>query len=132
MTAGRCALSDILPMLEHMGVKVISEGGPFEVTHPGRLEPVWIHDFAMRTQGRSRRSTWARSRQAFQDSFLRVWEGRMEDDGFNRLVLRAGLAWREVTMLRAYAKYLRQSRLPVQPGLHGADTLAASCRRSPG
>ena len=109
-------------MLEHMGVKVISEGGPFEVTIPGRLEPVWIHDFAMRTKDGAAVNL-GKVRQAFQDSFLRVWEGRMEDDGFNRLVLRAGLGWREVTMLRAYAKYLRQIRIQFSQD-YMEDTLA--------
>jgi glutamate dehydrogenase len=119
---GQVALSDILPMLEHMGVKVISEGGPFEVTIPGRVEPVWIHDFAMRTKDGAAVNL-GRVRQSFQDSFLRVWEGRMEDDGFNRLVLRAGLGWREVTMLRAYAKYLRQIRFQFSQD-YMEDTLA--------
>src|SRR4051794_16724584 len=119
---GQVPLSDILPMLEHMGVKVISEGGPFEVTIPGRIEPVWIHDFAMRTRDGATVNL-GKVRQSFQDSFLRVWEGRMEDDGFNRLVLRAGLGWREVTMLRGYAKYLRQIRFQFSQD-YMEDTLA--------
>ncbi|UEM21104.1 NAD-glutamate dehydrogenase [Skermanella mucosa] len=120
--SGQVALSDILPMLEHMGVKVISEGGPFEVTIPGRIEPVWIHDFAM-TSRAGVAVDLGRVRQAFQDAFLRVWEGRMEDDGFNRLVIRAGLGWRDITMLRAYAKYLRQIRFQFSQD-YMEDTLA--------
>ncbi|EWY40487.1 NAD-glutamate dehydrogenase [Skermanella stibiiresistens SB22] len=115
-------LSDILPMLEHMGVKVISEGGPFEVRLPGRIEPVWIHDFAMTTRA-GVAVDLGRVRQAFQDTFLRVWEGGMEDDGFNRLVIRAGLGWREITVLRAYAKYLRQIRFQFSQD-YMEDTLA--------
>ena len=48
-------------------------------------------------------------REGFQDAFLRAWRGEVESDGYNRLVLGAGLTWREVTVLRAIAKYLRQA-----------------------
>ncbi|HEV7371555.1 NAD-glutamate dehydrogenase [Arenibaculum sp.] len=103
-------LSDALPMLERMGLKVLSEAGPFEIRIMGRQEPVWMHDFAMST--RSGATVDLREvKQAFQDAFARVWAGETENDGFNRLVLLAGLGWREVMVLRAYAKYLRQARL---------------------
>src|SRR3546814_13793654 len=52
-------------------------------------------------------------RDAFNEAFARVWHGRMENDGFNKLVLHAGLTAREVIVLRAYCKYLRQARIPV-------------------
>src|SRR3546814_15214953 len=45
----------------------------------------------------------------FRSAFAAVWNRRMENDRFNGLVLGAGLTWREVTVLRAYAKYLRQT-----------------------
>ena len=45
----------------------------------------------------------------FQDAFAAVWAGEAESDGFNALVLRAGLTWRQAMVLRAYAKYLRQA-----------------------
>ncbi|WP_148113770.1 NAD-glutamate dehydrogenase domain-containing protein, partial [Saezia sanguinis] len=48
--------------------------------------------------------------QRFQDAVEAMWFGAAEVDGLNELVLRAGLRWRQVTMLRAYAKYLKQSR----------------------
>ena len=57
-------------------------------------------------------------RDAFQDAFAAVWAGRGESDGFNALVLRAGLTWRQAMVLRAYAKYLRQAGLDVQPAIH--------------
>jgi glutamate dehydrogenase len=103
-------LSDALPMLERMGLKVLSEAGPFEIRITGRQEPVWMHDFAMSTQDGAPVDLRA-VKQTFQDAFARVWAGETENDGFNRLVLRAGLDWREVMVLRAYAKYLRQARL---------------------
>ena len=39
-----------------------------------------------------------------------VWHGHAESDGFNALVLRAQLTWRQIVILRAIAKYLRQTR----------------------
>ena len=45
----------------------------------------------------------------FEEAFARAWRGEIENDDFNRLVLGANLSWREVTILRAYCKYLRQT-----------------------
>ena len=44
----------------------------------------------------------------FTQAFAAVWRGEAENDGFNRLVLGAGLTAREVAILRGYSKYLRQ------------------------
>ncbi|PWC36664.1 NAD-glutamate dehydrogenase [Azospirillum sp. TSO35-2] len=101
-------LSDVLPMLEHMDLKVITEQ-PYEVRPADGTPAVWIHDFAARTQTGTAVDC-VKVKQTFQDAFADVWHGRMEDDGFNRLVLRAGLAGREVSVLRAYAKFLKQAR----------------------
>jgi len=118
-------LSDVLPMLEHMGLKVISEN-PSEVTPAGAGGSVWLHDFEMQSRD-GRAIDLAAVKPVFQDAFARVWAGEMEDDGFNRLVLGAGLDARSVALLRAVAKYLRQARIPFsQASLE--DTLAAHPR----
>ncbi|MDF2764130.1 MAG: NAD-glutamate dehydrogenase [Rhodospirillales bacterium] len=103
---GQVALSDILPMLEHMGLKVISEI-PYEVEPVGR-RPVWVHDFSMHTADGSEIDV-SRVRDAFEEGLSRVWLGEMEDDGFNKLILRASLTWRKIVVLRAYCKLLRQT-----------------------
>ena len=46
----------------------------------------------------------------FEEAFIRAWNGLAEDDGYNRLILSAGLSWREVSVLRAIARYMRQIR----------------------
>ncbi len=98
-------LSDVLPVLENLGFRVISEV-PHELARAGG--PVRVHDFFMQTADGS--PVDVRSlRDRFHDAFRAVWEGRAENDGFNRLVLLAGLTWREVVILRAYAKYMRQA-----------------------
>ena len=58
------------------------------------------------------------ARELFQDAVRAVWDGYNEIDGFNALVLAAGLTWRQATVLRAYAKYMRQGGTPVRAGLH--------------
>ena len=58
------------------------------------------------------------ARELFQDAVRAVWDGYTEIDGFNALVLGAGLTWRQATVLRAYAKYMRQGGSPVRAGLH--------------
>jgi glutamate dehydrogenase len=100
------ALSDVLPLFEHMGFRVISEL-PYELRQD-KEDPVWVHDFTM-TEREDRAIDVDQLRGPFEDAFLAVWRGEAEDDGFNRLVVNAGLAWRQVMVLRAYAKYLRQA-----------------------
>jgi len=102
-------LSDMLPTLEHMGLKVISEM-PYQVTPTGLDRPVWMHDFGMITADGSEVDI-GRVKEQFHEAYGRIRARDMEDDGFNRLVLLAGLNWREVTMLRAYCKYLRQAQV---------------------
>ncbi|MBT4219140.1 MAG: NAD-glutamate dehydrogenase, partial [Rhodospirillaceae bacterium] len=112
---GPIALSDVLPMLEHMGLKVLEEV-PYQVT-PREDAGVnsalmaMIHDFGLQTRDGSAVDADAVGT-IFQDAFSRVWSGDLESDGFNALVLGAGLAWREVMVLRAFCKYLRQAGIP--------------------
>ena len=104
------ALSDVLPMLECMGLKVISEI-PYDVHPEGAAQPIWMHDFAMRTEDGAAVDL-GRVKEAFHEAYAQVWRAEMENDGFNKLVLRAGLRAREVQILRAYCKYLRQAGIP--------------------
>jgi glutamate dehydrogenase len=103
-------LSDVLPMLENMGLKVIGEV-PYEVRLSDLEQPVWIHDFDTITEDGAVVDL-GQVKELFHDAFARVWRGEMENDGFNKLVLRAGLGAREVKVLRAYCKYLRQAGIP--------------------
>jgi len=103
-------LSDILPMLENMGFKVVGEV-PYDIWPADRDEPVWIHDFEMFTEDGSAVDLGA-VKDTFHDAFERVWQGDMENDGFNKLVVHAGLNSRQVIVLRGYCKYLRQARIP--------------------
>lgn len=127
------SLSDILPMLENMGFRVVGEV-PFEIrirecdpaasNHidaPGQAigsrRIVWIHDFEMESADGAPIDVGA-VRDHLQEAFGRIWNGEAENDPFNRLVVSAGLNWREVVMLRAYAKYLAASGFHLQPNLY--------------
>ncbi|MFT5182700.1 MAG: glutamate dehydrogenase, partial [Alphaproteobacteria bacterium] len=105
-------LSDVLPMLENMGLKVVGEE-PFEISYRygEGTGAVWIHDFSMRTRSGAGVDLKL-VREKFHQTFARVFEGVVGDDGFNKLVLGAGLEWRDVVILRAYCKFLLQARIP--------------------
>ncbi|MGH8476252.1 MAG: hypothetical protein ACRER2_10875, partial [Methylococcales bacterium] len=103
------ALSNTLPMLENMGVRVLDEK-PYVVTRQDSREEVWIHDFGLIYGGQNSVEVDALKRK-FQETFEQIWIGRVENDGFNRLVLFAQLEWRHLNILRALYFYLRQTGL---------------------
>ncbi len=105
-------LSDALPMIENMGLRVISEH-PYRIELPdanGMIAPVFIQDFEVELLRGDADIEGLDAK--FEDAFLQVWRGLAENDGFNRLVLAAGLDWRQVAMLRGYSKYLQQVGVP--------------------
>ena len=98
-------LSDMIPMLENLGFRVVME-------HPYLIRPeadgqIWLQEFELSfsldvdvdveaVQG------------SFKEALSTVWKGDAENDSFNRLVIGARLDWRAVAMLRLYARYLKQ------------------------
>jgi glutamate dehydrogenase len=108
-TGDAVPLSDLLPMLENMGVRVIEEI-PYQVRPAGLDRPLWLRDFRMESVGDLAVNLDA-VREAFHQTLEAVWRGQIENDGFNKLVLRAGLVAREVMILRAISKYLRQAQI---------------------
>ena len=107
--AGRpLMLSDVLPLFENMGVQVGDER-PYPIVPRGR-DGVWIYDFGLTYPGEGDLGVDG-IRESFQDTFVRVWRGEVENDAYNRLVLGGALTWREITVLRAIGKYLRQARI---------------------
>jgi glutamate dehydrogenase len=98
-------LSDIIPQLENMGLRVAGE-------HPYRIARssgplVSIDDFHLQYE---QPLNLVEAGERFEDAFTRTWRGATEDDGYNRLILGAGLTWRQVGVLRTYAKYMKQIR----------------------
>jgi glutamate dehydrogenase len=108
-TMAPLSLTRVLPVFTHLGVEVVDER-PYELQRSDGVA-VQVYDF-----GLSRPSTneWSRqhreqARELFQDAFAAAWSGAAESDGLNGLVLGAGLTWRQIVVLRAYSKYLRQT-----------------------
>ncbi|OXS36271.1 NAD-glutamate dehydrogenase [Streptomyces sp. XY006] len=109
-TGDAISLSAVLPVLNRLGVEVVDER-PYELRCSDR-SVAWIYDFGLRIprpQGGSADYFGDDARERFQDAFAATWTGEAENDGFNALVLSAGLTWRQAMVLRAYAKYLRQA-----------------------
>ncbi len=101
-------LSDVLPMLENLGLRIVSER-PYEFRWSDK-ESLWIQDFDMHPRvGRDINVEAVRDR--FQEAFERILRGQTESDGFNNLILAARLHWRQVKMIRAYCKFLLQTRV---------------------
>jgi glutamate dehydrogenase len=97
-------LSAVLPVLHSLGVRVTDER-PYEVVRSDGT--IYLYDFGLQLPPDSR--AIAEVRPHLENAFSATWRGEAEVDNFNSLVLKAGLTWREVVVLRAYAKYLRQA-----------------------
>jgi glutamate dehydrogenase len=104
-TGSPMSLSRVLPTLSSMGVEVVDER-PYGLD--GLERESHIYDFGLRYH----RPLPSGARELFQDAVNAVWAGENEVDGFNALILAVGVTWRQATVLRAYAKYMRQGGTP--------------------
>ncbi|AOY87250.1 NAD-glutamate dehydrogenase [Marinobacter salinus] len=100
-------LSDVMPIFDNLGFRVIGEH-PFEVLDR-HSKTVWIHDFTLQAHA-GQIVDIHRIRPIFEDLFRRVWHGDAENDAFNRLLLSSYMSWREIALLRTFARYMRQIR----------------------
>ncbi|MEJ5230747.1 MAG: NAD-glutamate dehydrogenase [Geminicoccaceae bacterium] len=106
---GPLPLAQALPILEGLGLEVLSEEPALLTDSDGRVFA--IHDFAARPLVPGEVDP-DRVRSVFERAFLDVYTGRVENDRFNRLVLARGLEAREVAILRTYCKYWLQLGVP--------------------
>ena len=97
----RCPSS--LPLLDHLGLQALDER-PY--TFRMAADRVYVYDIGVRIAAGT--DLGEQRRAALQEAFTELVDGRVESDGFNRLVLLAGLTVREAALLRTYGKYLRQ------------------------
>ena len=114
-------LSDVIPILENLGMRVLGE-------HPYRIqrrdgEQFGVSDFTVEFHARCRGADIEKAKPLLQEGFREIWNGFAENDDFNQLMMAASLDWREVSVLRAYSRYIKQLRFGFsQPFI--ADTLA--------
>ncbi|HEY6640682.1 NAD-glutamate dehydrogenase [Povalibacter sp.] len=109
-TASPIPLSRALPILENLGFTVLSER-PYSITPPHATGPsreIWLQDFEMQRR-ESGKNDPAELEARFTQAFVVIWSGRAENDGFNRLIVSAGLTWRQAMVLRAYCRFLLQA-----------------------
>ncbi|HQR23459.1 MAG TPA: NAD-glutamate dehydrogenase [Steroidobacteraceae bacterium] len=105
------AMSDLVPMLENFDLRILNER-PYRI---GAGHDLWIQDLEVtHAGGRTLDPELVGAR--FEDAFFAVWNGQAESDGFNRLVLAAGLHWRQAVVLRAVCRYLLQTGLTFSQG----------------
>ncbi len=97
------SLSVVLPLLQRFGVEIVDER-PYTL-HRGDGSRAWIYSFGLRSSALVGRDAPI---EGFQAAYAAVARNDAEDDGFNALVLTAGLSWRQVSVLRTYWRYLRQ------------------------
>jgi glutamate dehydrogenase len=101
-------LSERVPLLEKLGFRVLDER-TFAVS-PGGVRDgtrIWLHDMALeRASGAEIDIESVRSR--LEAALLAIFRGLAESDGFNKLVLEAGLGWRDAALVRTFGRYLRQ------------------------
>ncbi|MEB0138867.1 MULTISPECIES: NAD-glutamate dehydrogenase [unclassified Undibacterium] len=98
----KVALSDSLPVLEHMGARVLDEH-PYQIT--AGSEPLWIHDLGLQLPPKS---DLAAIKARFETLFSQAWRGEVESDDLNRLVLNTALDARSIAVLRACSRYFKQ------------------------
>ena len=102
-------LSSRLPVLEAMGLKAIEEHSfTLSPMIDGARRQVFVHDVAMAAPS-PELLAGPDVPTRLENAFLAVWHGIAENDAFNGLILSAGLDWRQVVVLRACGKYLRQA-----------------------
>ena len=99
-------LSERVPVLENMGFGVVSERS--YTIQPSSGEALWLHDMNIMVPDEEAPDLGA-FKTRVEDLFMAVWSGKAENDGFNALVLSAGLSWKNIAVLRATAHYMRQS-----------------------
>ena len=105
-------LADVVPILENMGLKVLTEDG-FPVKRreaDGSVTKIWIHEFDLEDQN-GEHLVFDDVKGPFEDAFTAIWAGQTESDGFNRLVLELGVSLREAALIRAVGRYRQQSGL---------------------
>jgi glutamate dehydrogenase len=107
------ALSYRVPVIENHGLTVVNER-TYRITPRANPPPpvVWLHDMTIQTADGEPIDVTAELDGRLEASIMAVVKGRAESDGYNALVVRGDMSWREVAVVRALSRYLRQIRAP--------------------
>ncbi len=102
------ALSDVLPIMENMGLHVVTEL-PSAVKPTNYDSKIWIHDFLLEPNIKNKQINIASAKESFEDVFKKTWNVEVESDSLNMLSLYAEMPWQDIAILRAFTHYLRQT-----------------------
>ncbi len=103
------SLSDILPLFDNMGLRVVKESN-FHISWHGHS--LWIHDFALDTPIFFEKNNIFKIKPFLEEAFLEIITGGYENDSFNKLVSHAGISVHQAHIFRVYARYLKQIQFP--------------------
>jgi glutamate dehydrogenase len=107
------SLSYRVPVIEHHGLRVVDERTYQIVPHATPAPaPVWLHDMTVETNDGKPIVISAEFNHRLEASIMAVVGDRAESDGYNALILRTDLSWREISTIRALSRYLHQIRAP--------------------
>ncbi len=109
----RITLSDIMPIIENLGFNVVDEI-TFKISPLNKEKDVWVHHFKLfidKDNLESKNSSKYKIsdiKDKFEEALLHIWNKKIENDKLNKLVSRASLSSRDISLLRAYIKYIIQ------------------------
>src|SRR5438034_4152414 len=111
------SLSYRVPVIENHGLRVVNERTyqimPSATPAPA---PVWLHDMTIEANDGKPIVLRTEFNHRLEASMMAVVGDRAESDGYNALILRTALGWREISAIRALSRYLRQIRAPFSQG----------------
>ena len=109
--AAPLSLSYRVPVIENHGLRVVDER-TYQIVPGNRPEPIWLHDMTIETSDGQPIEITPELSHRLEASIMAVVTDRAESDGYNALILRTALGWREVSTIRALSRYLHQIRAP--------------------
>jgi len=109
--AAPLSLSYRVPVIENHGLRVVNER-TYQIAPSTRPAPVWLHDMTIETSDGKPIAINPEFSHRLEASIMAVLRDRAESDGYNALILRTALGWREVSTIRALSRYLHQIRAP--------------------
>ncbi len=108
---GQVTLSEILPMIENMGFNAVDELTFF--VEPKNCDTgIWIHHFRLKVNQNLMHYDLSQFKDEFETALFRIWHKEIEDDTLNKLIIRAGMGWRDIVLIRAYGRYIAQTDFP--------------------
>jgi glutamate dehydrogenase len=104
------ALSDVLPILDKIGVRVINARS-YSINPKITKNNYWLINFVIELADENCLND-KYVRDQLHQVFVRTWKQQIQNDGFNAFVLLCGLSWKQIVIIRALAKYLLQLQVP--------------------